>query len=179
MSLCDCFELVRWRLAQAPPTARAPHPRSGCTPPCPTPADLDVTSRRALGVLRPLRVVITNLPDSHFEEVEAKVGAWVGIRLGNDSLSAAGAVQKSGIINRTGGGGGHWQAAPQQRTFARAAPLLVLVTCACPCPPPGPPPPPAVLPGPWGGGLQGALHESGVHRGAVKTEGRGWRRVAG
>ncbi|PRW56443.1 glutamine--tRNA ligase [Chlorella sorokiniana] len=35
-------------------------------------ADLDATSRRALGVLRPLRVVITNLPDSHFEEVEAK-----------------------------------------------------------------------------------------------------------
>ena len=30
-------------------------------------------SKRALGVLRPLRVVITNLPDSHFEEVEAKV----------------------------------------------------------------------------------------------------------
>lgn len=29
-------------------------------------------SRRALGVLRPLRVVITNLPDSHYEEVEAK-----------------------------------------------------------------------------------------------------------
>lgn len=37
------------------------------------PADLDATSRRALAVLRPLRVVITNLPDSHFEEVEAKV----------------------------------------------------------------------------------------------------------
>ncbi|KAL4447374.1 hypothetical protein ABPG77_007407 [Micractinium sp. CCAP 211/92] len=35
-------------------------------------ADLDATSRRALGVLRPLRVVITNLPDSHYEEVEAK-----------------------------------------------------------------------------------------------------------
>jgi glutaminyl-tRNA synthetase len=35
--------------------------------------ELDASSRRALGVLRPLRVVITNLPDSHFEEVEAKV----------------------------------------------------------------------------------------------------------
>ncbi len=34
--------------------------------------DLDANSPRALGVLRPLRVVITNLPDSHFEEVEAK-----------------------------------------------------------------------------------------------------------
>lgn len=36
-------------------------------------ADLDVNSPRALGVLRPLRVVITNLPDDHFEEVEAKL----------------------------------------------------------------------------------------------------------
>ena len=36
-------------------------------------ADLDANSPRALGVLRPLRVVITNLPDSHFEEVEAKL----------------------------------------------------------------------------------------------------------
>lgn len=34
--------------------------------------DLDANSPRALGVLRPLRVVISNLPDSHFEEVEAK-----------------------------------------------------------------------------------------------------------
>ena len=37
-------------------------------------ADLDVGSRRTLGVLRPLRLVITNLPEEHFEEVEAKVG---------------------------------------------------------------------------------------------------------
>jgi hypothetical protein len=37
-------------------------------------ADLDAGSRRALGVLRPLRLVITNLPEGHFEEVEAKVG---------------------------------------------------------------------------------------------------------
>ncbi len=41
-------------------------------------SDLDATSRRALGVLRPLRVLITNLPEAHFEEVEAKVGwGWV------------------------------------------------------------------------------------------------------
>lgn len=36
-------------------------------------ADLDATSPRALGVLRPLKVVIENLPDDHFEEVEARV----------------------------------------------------------------------------------------------------------
>lgn len=37
-------------------------------------ADLDATSPRQLAVLRPLRVVITNLPQDHREEVEAKVG---------------------------------------------------------------------------------------------------------
>lgn len=36
-------------------------------------ADLDAGSPRVLGVLRPLRVVITNLPEGHYEEVEAKV----------------------------------------------------------------------------------------------------------
>ena len=36
--------------------------------------DLDAGSPRRLGVLRPLRLVITNLPESHFEEVEGKVG---------------------------------------------------------------------------------------------------------
>ncbi len=40
-------------------------------------ADLDATSRRLLGVLRPLRLLITNLADSHFDEVEAKVNAGV------------------------------------------------------------------------------------------------------
>lgn len=35
-------------------------------------ADLDASSARSLAVLRPLRVVITNLPDDHMEEVEAK-----------------------------------------------------------------------------------------------------------
>ena len=35
--------------------------------------DLDANSPRALGVLRPLRLVITNLPDDHYEEVEAKI----------------------------------------------------------------------------------------------------------
>lgn len=35
--------------------------------------DLDATAPRSLAVLRPLKVVITNLPDDHFEEVEAKV----------------------------------------------------------------------------------------------------------
>ena len=35
-------------------------------------ADLDANSPRALAVLLPLRVVITNLPDAHYEEVEAK-----------------------------------------------------------------------------------------------------------
>jgi glutaminyl-tRNA synthetase len=34
--------------------------------------DLDATSRRRLAVLRPLRVVVTNLPDDHLEMVEAK-----------------------------------------------------------------------------------------------------------
>lgn len=34
---------------------------------------LDASAPRALAVLRPLKVVITNLPDGHFEEVEAKV----------------------------------------------------------------------------------------------------------
>jgi len=36
-------------------------------------ADLDATSPRALAVLRPLKVIVTNLPESHFEEVDAKV----------------------------------------------------------------------------------------------------------
>ncbi|KXZ51794.1 hypothetical protein GPECTOR_11g237 [Gonium pectorale] len=35
-------------------------------------AELDATSPRALAVLRPLKVVITNMPEGHFEEVEAK-----------------------------------------------------------------------------------------------------------
>ncbi len=35
-------------------------------------ADLDAGSPRALGVLRPLRVRLTNLPADHYEEVEAK-----------------------------------------------------------------------------------------------------------
>ncbi|GAB4821823.1 hypothetical protein N2152v2_008869 [Parachlorella kessleri] len=35
-------------------------------------ADLDATSPRQLAVLRPLRVVIINLPEDHFEEVEGK-----------------------------------------------------------------------------------------------------------
>mmetsp|Transcript_9586 Transcript_9586/g.20421 ORF Transcript_9586/g.20421 Transcript_9586/m.20421 type:complete len:801 (+) Transcript_9586:112-2514(+) len=35
--------------------------------------DLDATSPRTLAVLRPLRIVITNLPESHFEECDAKV----------------------------------------------------------------------------------------------------------
>ncbi|KAG2491132.1 hypothetical protein HYH03_010575 [Edaphochlamys debaryana] len=35
-------------------------------------AELDATSPRALAVLRPLKVVITNMPEAHFEEVEAK-----------------------------------------------------------------------------------------------------------
>lgn len=36
-------------------------------------ADLDAGSPRQLAVLRPLRVVITNLPEAHFEEVQGKV----------------------------------------------------------------------------------------------------------
>ena len=36
-------------------------------------ADLDAIAPRALGVLRPLKVVIKNLPEDHFEEVDAKV----------------------------------------------------------------------------------------------------------
>lgn len=36
-------------------------------------ADLDATSERALAVLRPLKVVISNLPDDHMEFVEAKI----------------------------------------------------------------------------------------------------------
>lgn len=40
-------------------------------------SELDAGSRRALGVLRPLRVVISNLEDAHYEEVEAKVGGAV------------------------------------------------------------------------------------------------------
>ena len=39
-------------------------------------ADLDATSRRKLAVLRPLKVTITNLPDDHFESLQAKVPAW-------------------------------------------------------------------------------------------------------
>ncbi|GIL78897.1 hypothetical protein Vretimale_110 [Volvox reticuliferus] len=35
-------------------------------------AELDATSPRALAVLRPLKLVITNMPEDHFEEVEAK-----------------------------------------------------------------------------------------------------------
>lgn len=35
--------------------------------------DLDATSERALAVLRPLKVVIVNLPDDHIESVEAKI----------------------------------------------------------------------------------------------------------
>ncbi len=36
-------------------------------------SDLDTTSERALAVLRPLRIVISNLPDNHMESVTAKV----------------------------------------------------------------------------------------------------------
>ncbi|KAL6761426.1 tRNA synthetases class I, catalytic domain-containing protein [Haematococcus lacustris] len=36
-------------------------------------ADLDATSPRVLAVLRPLKVVITNLEESHYEEVDAKL----------------------------------------------------------------------------------------------------------
>eukprot|EP00873_Tetraselmis_striata_P027831 jgi/Tetstr1/448095/TSEL_035394.t1 len=35
--------------------------------------DLDATSPRVMAVLRPLKVVITNLPESHYEEVDASV----------------------------------------------------------------------------------------------------------
>ncbi|KAK9818383.1 hypothetical protein WJX72_011738 [[Myrmecia] bisecta] len=35
--------------------------------------DLDASSPRMLAVLRPLRVVITNLPEDHYQEVDAKV----------------------------------------------------------------------------------------------------------
>ena len=50
--------------------------RCACPPAHPLPPpSLRARSKRALGVLRPLRVVITNLPDSHFEELEAKVRA--------------------------------------------------------------------------------------------------------
>lgn len=35
-------------------------------------SELDVSAPRALAVLRPLRVVISNLPEHHYEEVEAK-----------------------------------------------------------------------------------------------------------
>lgn len=34
-------------------------------------AHLDATSSRALAVLRPLRVVISNLPEGHYETVQA------------------------------------------------------------------------------------------------------------
>ena len=36
-------------------------------------ADLDATSERALAVLRPLKVIIDNLPDDHIEHVDAKI----------------------------------------------------------------------------------------------------------
>jgi hypothetical protein len=36
-------------------------------------SDLDASSARRLAVLRPLRVVVTSLPEGHLEEVEAKV----------------------------------------------------------------------------------------------------------
>jgi glutaminyl-tRNA synthetase len=36
-------------------------------------ADADANAPRCLAELRPLRVVITNLPEDHFVEVEAKV----------------------------------------------------------------------------------------------------------
>ena len=42
-------------------------------------SELDATSRRSLAVLRPLRLVIANLPDAHYEEVEAKVRARGGV----------------------------------------------------------------------------------------------------
>ena len=35
--------------------------------------DADANAPRCLAVLRPLRVVITNLPEDHFVEVDAKV----------------------------------------------------------------------------------------------------------
>jgi len=37
-------------------------------------ADLDSTSERVLAVLRPLKLVLTNLPEDHSQTVEAKVG---------------------------------------------------------------------------------------------------------
>ena len=36
-------------------------------------ADLDGTSERVLAVLRPLRLVLTNLPENHSQSVDAKV----------------------------------------------------------------------------------------------------------
>ena len=39
-------------------------------------ADLHLTSPRTLAVLRPLKVVITNLPDDHLEMVEAKASCF-------------------------------------------------------------------------------------------------------
>ena len=36
-------------------------------------ADLHLTSPRTLAVLRPLKLVITNLPENHYEMVDAKV----------------------------------------------------------------------------------------------------------
>ncbi len=41
-------------------------------------ADLDAHSRRALAVLRPLRLVLTNLAPDHFQAFAAKVGRLAG-----------------------------------------------------------------------------------------------------
>jgi glutaminyl-tRNA synthetase len=42
-------------------------------------ADLDATSPRALAVLEPLRLVLTNLPTDHFQAFDAKVLAKLTI----------------------------------------------------------------------------------------------------
>lgn len=70
-------------------------------------ADLDASSPRTLAVLRPLRVVITNLPEGHYEEVEGKrfpgrEEAGYKVRAGESPCAPGGVVVDWGL--RSGGG---------------------------------------------------------------------------
>jgi hypothetical protein len=97
-------------------------------------AHLDATSPRALAVLRPLRVVITNLPEGHAEAVQA--------------LHFPGRAD-SGYTVR-GRGLGHWPAADAPRCGGRhpgdaGAPRALGACLPAPLSPPLPCPTPHLL----------------------------------
>lgn len=119
-------------------------------------AELDATSRRSLAVLRPLRLVIANLPDAHYQEVEAKVGPGVACVAGQ-VVVALGVAVLSGERELL-----PWAAACVVAVRQAAATFALhsanAARPALPCPR-------AVLPRARRGRVQGALHQGGLHRG--------------